>query len=191
MGNYTLTLQNPEVQAPYLEEYNRVQIRPITFTWYISVVDKMPISFTAQVTTNNEEWGTVTISGNGTYEEGSKVTITATPNEGYRFVNWTKKDGSVFSSEAVHTFAVTENLELTAHFEKLPDDVANESQATDNLRIYAQDQTIYISENCGLVQVFNTLGQCVYSGFSTAIPVRTDGLYIVRIGEQSHKVVVR
>ncbi|MDE5574272.1 MAG: hypothetical protein K2I87_00990, partial [Bacteroidales bacterium] len=89
------------------------------------------------------------------------------------------------------TFAVTENLELTAHFEKLPDDVANESQETDNLRIYAQDHTIYLSEPRGLVKVFNTLGQCVYNGTSTIIPVRTGGLYIVRIGEQSHKVAVR
>ena len=144
--------------------------------------------FTVSVSSNNPEWGTATLTGNGTYEEGSEVTITATANNRYHFVNWTKGN-AVFSTEAVHTFTVTENLELTANF--APGSVAIEKYETDNLRIYAQDQTIYISENCGLVQVFNTLGQCVYSGFSTAIPVRTDGLYIVRIGEQSHKVVVR
>ncbi|MDE6631198.1 MAG: hypothetical protein K2K11_07280 [Bacteroidales bacterium] len=166
----------------------------VTFTWYISVVDEIPEGFyTVLVATENAEWGTVT--GNGTYQEGKEVTITAWPQKGYRFINWTKKDGSVFSTDSVHTFAVSENLELTAHFEKLPDeipdDVANESQEADNLRIYAQDRTIYLSENRGLVQVFNTLGQCVYSGTATAIPVRTGGLYIVKVGTHSHKVLVR
>ncbi|MDE5544327.1 MAG: hypothetical protein K2I83_02820 [Bacteroidales bacterium] len=132
-----------------------------------------------------------TVTGNGTYQEGKEVMITALPNKGCRFINWTKKDGSVFSTDSVHTFAVTENLELTAHFEKLPDDVANESQEVDNLCIYAQDRTIYLSENRGLVQVFNTLGQCVYCGTATAIPVRTGGLYIVKVGTHSHKVLVR
>ena len=69
--------------------------------------------------------------------------------------------------------------------------MANESFETDNLRIYAQDRTIYISENRGLVQVFNTLGQCVYIGTATAIPVKTSGLYIVIVGTHSHKVLVR
>lgn len=75
--------------------------------------------------------------------------------------------------------------------DELPDDVANESQEADNLRIYAQGRTIYLSENRGLVQVFNTLGQCVYSGTATAIPVRMGGLYIVKVGTHSHKVLVR
>lgn len=175
-GQYKLTVQN------------RFDNEQVTFTWYVSVVDEIPEgSFTVLVATENAEWGTV--AGNGTYQEGKNVTITALSKKGYRFVNWTKKDGSVFSTEAVHTFAVTENMELTAHFEQVP--VANESQETDNLRIYAQDRTIYLSENRGLVQVFNTLGQCVYSGTATAIPVRTGGLYIVKVGAHSHKVLVR
>ncbi|MDE5574164.1 MAG: hypothetical protein K2I87_00445, partial [Bacteroidales bacterium] len=69
---------------------------------------------TVSVTSINTEWGSASLTGTGSYEEGSEVTITATPNKGYRFINWTKKDGTVFSTESVHTFAVTENLELTA-----------------------------------------------------------------------------
>ena len=47
------------------------------------------------------------------------------------------------------------------------------------------------AENRGLVQVFNTIGQCVYSGKSTIIPVRQSGVYVVRVGANSHKVIVK
>ena len=155
----------------------------------IVIKDKFNISISVQ--SNNPEWGTAIVAGTGSYSQGETSTIIATPNEGYRFVNWTREDGSVFSTKAFHTFTVTEDLILTANFEKIPDDVANESLKADNLRIYAQDRTIYLSGNRGLVQVFNTLGQCVYSGIATAIPVKTGGLYIVRVGAHSHKVLVR
>ena len=38
------------------------------------------------------------------------------------------------------------------------------------------------------VEVYNVNGQCVYSGNSTTIPVNTKGLYIVKIGNSTHKV---
>ena len=109
-----MTLQNSDMRNRYTDSSDNIINNPVTFTWYISVIED-----------NND------------------------------------------------------------------DDVANESQEADRLRIYAQDRTIYLSENRGLVQVFNTLGQCVYSGTTTAIPVRTGGLYIVRVGPHSHKVLVR
>lgn len=188
---YTLTLQNPNLENSHYDYYYDNN-KNITFIWHISVVEELPVNyFTIKVTSNNTEWGTATVLGNGTYEEGKTVTITAKPKDGYRFVNWTKKDGAEFNKEAVHTFTVTENLELTANFEKLPDDVANENRQDDNFSLYVQDRTICLSENVGAVQVYNVAGQCVYSGVSTAIPVRHSGVYIVKVGTRSYKVVVR
>ncbi len=45
-----------------------------------------PTQYTLTVTAG--EGGTVSSNG-GTYDEGTSVTITATPNEGYEFVGWT------------------------------------------------------------------------------------------------------
>ena len=56
-----------------------------------------------------------TISGAGSYEENTDCTLTATANEGYDFVNWTKND-SVVSTNATYTFTVTENVDLVAQF---------------------------------------------------------------------------
>ena len=58
------------------------------------------------------EGGTVNDStANGTYDYSSWVTITATPNEHYRFVQWS--DGN---TSATRSFNMTENVDLTATF---------------------------------------------------------------------------
>ncbi|MCH5244640.1 MAG: hypothetical protein J1F29_07070, partial [Lentimicrobiaceae bacterium] len=121
--------------------------------------------------------------------KGTKVTVTATANEGYRFINWTK-DGAEFSKDAVYTFAVTENLNLIANFEKKSGDAANENRDKDNFYVYTKDRNIILSEERGAVQVFNVTGQCVYSGKDTVIPVGKSGVYVVRVGANSHKVIV-
>ena len=43
-------------------------------------------------------------------------TIKATPFFNYEFVNWTREDGSVFSNNATHSFAVLKSDTLTANF---------------------------------------------------------------------------
>ena len=46
---------------------------------------------------------------------GSKVTLTATPNEGYSFVNWTV-NGEEVSTKATYRITVTSNVEYVANF---------------------------------------------------------------------------
>ena len=50
-----------------------------------------------------------------TIEQGKQVTLTATANEGYHFVNWTKDDVEV-STKATDTFTATANGEYVANF---------------------------------------------------------------------------
>jgi hypothetical protein len=56
-----------------------------------------------------------TLSGTGFYVEGYDCTLTASPNLGFSFLNWTK-DGTVVSENATYTFTVTEAAEFVAHF---------------------------------------------------------------------------
>ena len=57
-------------------------------------------------------------SGGGTYNSGASVTVTATPNAGYSFVNWT--DGGVeASATASYTFNATANRTLVANFSQI------------------------------------------------------------------------
>ena len=57
-----------------------------------------------------------TVSGGGIYAKNSTVTVSATPNSGYKFTNWTE-NGTVVSSSASYTFtAGDQNRSLVANF---------------------------------------------------------------------------
>ena len=85
-----------------------------TFTWDL-VSKKLTVIYPVVYTiTASAENGTV--EGAGTYVEGTSVTLTATANEGYKFVNWTK-EGVEVSTDATYTFTATEDVTLTANFE--------------------------------------------------------------------------
>ena len=60
-----------------------------------------------------------TANGGGTFNEGSSVTVTATPAEGFAFVNWTE-GGTEVSTNAAYTFTLNANRSLVANFEELP-----------------------------------------------------------------------
>jgi hypothetical protein len=60
-----------------------------------------------------------TTSGAGTFTSGSTVTVNATPNAGYTFVNWTES-GLVVSTSASYTFTVSSDRPLLANFSILP-----------------------------------------------------------------------
>ncbi len=70
-------------------------------------------SYVISATANPTNGGTV--SGAGTYPEGTLCTLTANANPGYSFVNWTKNDVSV-STNATYSFTVTENASYVANF---------------------------------------------------------------------------
>ena len=58
-------------------------------------------------------------TGSGAYNAGTDVTVTATPNTGYTFVNWT--DGGVAASVSpAYTFPLNSNRTLVANFKLIP-----------------------------------------------------------------------
>jgi hypothetical protein len=57
-----------------------------------------------------------TVTGAGTYDPNTQCTLTATANEGYTFINWTK-DNQVVSTDATYIFTVTESATYYANFE--------------------------------------------------------------------------
>ncbi len=71
---------------------------------------------TYQITATANPSAGGTITGTGTYNHGTSCTLTATANEGYTFVNWTK-DGEVVSTNATYSFTVTEAADFVANFE--------------------------------------------------------------------------
>lgn len=83
----------------------------------ISSVKKYTVSATAGA------GGSVSIANAGTtvnsgseVEANTSLTFTATPNEGYEFVNWTDASNKAVSTNATYTTTVTAAISLTANF---------------------------------------------------------------------------
>ncbi|MDA0755682.1 MAG: hypothetical protein O3A43_06575, partial [Proteobacteria bacterium] len=69
-----------------------------------------PTQFTLTVTAS--EGGTVSTQG-GTYDEGTEVTVTATPDDGYEFIEW---DGNDNQSNSF-TVSINSNITIQANFQ--------------------------------------------------------------------------
>lgn len=90
-------------------------LKSITIT---RAAKKYKVSATAKdggsVTIANASGATVT---SGTeVEANTSLTFTATPNDGYEFVNWTDASSNEVSTEATYTATVTAAISLTANF---------------------------------------------------------------------------
>jgi len=67
------------------------------------------------IAVNQSGWGTTAPAvGEYTYDEGTELTITATPADGYRFVNWTGEVADANSSST--TVTMTGDKTVTANF---------------------------------------------------------------------------
>ena len=105
------------------------------FTWEYATktltvtYPELPVEYTVTATVNPAETGTV--AGAGKYEEGKEATLTATPAEGYQFVNWTVGD-SIVSTENPYKFTVTADLALVANFELIPPTKYNVTVTAEN-----------------------------------------------------------
>lgn len=96
----------------YLKNYNGQAQLKQDGTFHILSAPEPPAVNTYTLTISAGEGGSVNSSVNGTYPEGTEVTITATPNKGYAFVNWS--DGNTENSR---TLTMTKDISLTAQFE--------------------------------------------------------------------------
>ncbi len=82
-------------------------------TWVLEEATPLP---TYTVSVSATEGGTTSASVNSMAQGGS-VTLFATPESGYRFVNWTV-NGSEVSTENIFVATITANTEFVANFEE-------------------------------------------------------------------------
>ena len=81
--------------------------------------------------------GSVSTSG-GTYDDGTTVTITATPNDGYEFVGWNGSD----SSNSTISITINSNTTLEALFSEVQ--TTSTTSSTYSIDVTAQSSSNYI-----------------------------------------------
>ena len=126
----------------------------------------VPQNFTVSVSAN--PLGAGTVSGAGTYQEGTSCTVTATPNQRYYFINWTE-NGNEVSTDESYTFTVTGNRALVANFE---------------VRTYKITASV---DPIGSARIFGD-GTFTYGDEATLTVVPTEGYSFVNLTENDEVV---
>ena len=77
-----------------------------------------PVVVQYTLTVTADEGGSVT--NGGTFDEGTEVTIIATPDDGYEFVGWFNENGGLVSDEISYTVEIGANIQLVSNYNLLP-----------------------------------------------------------------------
>ena len=144
------------------------------------------------VNANNDEYGTAI--GDGIYEENEIATVTATANDGYKFINWTK-DGVEVSTDNPFSFTVTEDIELIANF---IDDVGIENIEVAAVKIYPNPTKGELKIESGELRVENLVIYDVFGKIQRIENWKTEntidishlsaGIYFVKISTEAGEV---
>lgn len=127
-------------------------------------VKKYKVSATAgtggSVTIANASGATVT---SGTeVEANTSLTFTATPSEGYEFVNWTDASNKIVSANATYTTTVTAAISLTANFKAKTPVTPTEDVIYNWNTIGSQKENIAVTE--GTKNINGTSVPCINFG---------------------------
>ena len=166
------------------------QANPLTFT---ATCDTTITAFfeadsvLINVHPNYERMGTV--SGGGYYQVGSTATITATPNNGYHFVNWSTGD-----TNNPLSFTVSQAATYVAIFAEETQNI--DCYESENLRIWSDRLTIYVANlNGEPVRVYDITGRLVAKTpnikGNITIQLTAPGVYIVKTLKETSKLIAR
>ena len=166
----------------------------------------------ASLNCHNNQLTSLDLSGNpelrSLYPEDNRLDITLDANNSFDLAKASGWEGGTrlgniltFNQREV-TYAYATGYSGSTEDESLPSvrfslradrdpGVANESmEAKLKGKVYAKEHVIHTEGIEGEISVFTPSGMLLYQGHGKEIPVRNDGLYIVRSGQQVWKVLV-
>ena len=133
------------------------------------------------------------IDGEGSYEEGSSVSLIAYPFENYEFVAWLDENMDTLSTNTAYMIVnLQSNRALTAIFR--PKNSINDVEA-DNVTVYSVDNRIVVRGAEGRqVFLFDVNGRLLSREASATenveFRVNNSGVYLVKVGNAAAKRVV-
>lgn len=138
------------------------------------------------------------VFGAGEYEVGESITIEATPNENYAFINWTNALGDTIASEPLATVMMgDEDMELTANFLSTVG-ISNVADAA--FEIYPNPAHGKVKITCPAgneanIKILNVAGQVVFEGIATGQKTSVDilnyqsGIYFILVSTNNRQSI--
>ena len=150
-------------------------------------------TYTITASANPAEGGTMT--GAGEYTHGQMVTLRATANAGYAFVNWTE-NGSVVSNTASYMFEATADRALVANFDAVTYTINASANPADGGTIsgtgnyaYGQNITLAATANDGYIFAnWTENGFVVSSNAEYSFTVTSDRTLVANFGATTYTV---
>lgn len=131
-----------------------------------------------------------TVTGGGTYDYGIQAYLTATPNDGYTFVKWTKNESTV-SWEPSYTVPFFENAAYVAHFMQVQYSINTETSEIGTIMVdqneAAEGTTITIS----IVDVNECFDLDTIIVYNTNHPLQTVPISNYKFTMPNHPVTVK
>ncbi len=137
-----------------------------------------------------------TVSGEGYYDHGTRVTLQATPNENYRFVEWLVNNESV-STSATYTFTISEDMRFVAVFSY---DLGIDPNSSLNASVYPNPTTDIVNAKCeGMKSIMiltnngekvNSISEINADECSVDLTQFGSGTYIIRI-ETTYGIITK
>ena len=135
------------------------------------------------------------VSGGGTFNYGQNCTLTASANQGYTFINWTK-NGTQVSTNASYTFTVTESAAYVAHFQIQSYNITASADPSAGGNVsgggtfnYSQSCTLTASANQGYTFVnWTKNGTQVSTNASYTFTVTESAAYVAHFQIQSYNI---
>ena len=162
--NYTVTSEdvlNSKNSFYLYRNGSSTYIKSISIT---RAVKKYTVSATAgtggSITIANASGATVT--SDTEVEANTSLTFTATPSEGYEFVNWTDASNKIVSANATYTTTVTAAISLTANFKAKTPVTPTEDVIYNWNTIGSQKENIAVTE--GTKNINGTSVPCINFG---------------------------
>ena len=169
------------------DDGNTSNPRVITVTGNASYIAYFAINqYQVTVDCNNSSMGTVT--GGGTYDYGTTVSIQAIPNSGYEFQKW--YDGNTDNPRSI---TVLGNVTYTAIFQALSG--INDRDMSE-VYVYSSGRQLVVCHAEGAsIEIYDMLGKRIAfdannSQSSRVFNLNTTGIYLVRVGDNYYKKVL-
>ncbi len=150
------------------------------------------INYTITTSSNPKTGGTT--SGDGTFQSGTNVTVSATATTNYNFINWTE-NGTVVSTSENYSFTITEDRNLVANFESTLSVNVNEADES-TLQIYPNPTSGIItieSNDFSSVDIYDVSGKFIIKTSEKIVNLNTQpsGIYFLKIKDSTGKSILR